>query len=101
MLLSLAEVEQTLVHIALINTDKTTFILGIGIGRACARALAKDGAAGLLIADIDTSAAQETAAQCQEVATNRHFRVETTRVDITDEMSVVTATSVTIRVFAR
>ncbi|KAL4770512.1 hypothetical protein BDW60DRAFT_217932 [Aspergillus nidulans var. acristatus] len=65
----------------------------IGIGRACARALAKDGAAGLLIADIDTSAAQETAAQCQEVATNRHFRVETTRVDITDEINAEIADS--------
>ncbi|KAL4811769.1 hypothetical protein BDW67DRAFT_179308 [Aspergillus spinulosporus] len=39
---------------------------GIAIERACALALAKDGAAGLLIADIDTSAAQETAAQYQE-----------------------------------
>lgn len=97
----MAEVEQTLVHIALINTDKTIFIPGVGIGRACARALAKGGAAGLMIADIDTSAAEETAAQCHEVATNQHFRVETTYVDITDDKSVLTATSMTIRRFGQ
>ncbi|KAL4757663.1 SDR family NAD(P)-dependent oxidoreductase [Aspergillus foveolatus] len=74
---------------------------GIGIGRASARALAKDGAAGLMIADIDTIAAQETAAQCHEVATNQHFRVETTYVGITDDMSMLTATSMTIRLLGQ
>ncbi|KAL4750024.1 hypothetical protein BDW72DRAFT_204249 [Aspergillus terricola var. indicus] len=74
---------------------------GIGIGRACALALANDGAAGLLIADIDTAAAKKTATQCQEVATNQQFRVETTHVDITDETSVKTAATMATTVFGR
>ncbi|KAL4905592.1 hypothetical protein BDW74DRAFT_18083 [Aspergillus multicolor] len=64
---------------------------GIGIGRACALTLAKDGAKSILIADLDTTAAQETASLCQKVATSASFRVEATHIDITDEISVKAA----------
>ncbi|KAL4990684.1 hypothetical protein BDW68DRAFT_153702 [Aspergillus falconensis] len=74
---------------------------GIGIGRACALTLAKDGAAGILIADIDTSAAAETASKCRDVATHADFRVEVTLVDITDEKSVKAAAALMISTFGR
>ncbi|KAL4995503.1 hypothetical protein BDV10DRAFT_196666 [Aspergillus recurvatus] len=74
---------------------------GIGIGRACALTLAKDGVAGILIADIDTTAAAETASRCRNVATNADFRVQTTLVDITDEKSVKAAAALMISTFGR
>ncbi|KAL4972513.1 hypothetical protein BDW66DRAFT_144062 [Aspergillus desertorum] len=72
---------------------------GNGIGRACALTIAKDGAAGILVADIDTTAAAETASECRDVSTNADFRVETTNVDITDEKSVKTAAALMITTF--
>ncbi|KAL3484071.1 hypothetical protein BJX62DRAFT_244311 [Aspergillus germanicus] len=62
-----------------------------GIGMACALMLAKDGAAGIMIADLDLAAARAVAAKCQQVATNPTFRAEATHVDVTDEGSVKAA----------
>ncbi|KAH7383970.1 putative short-chain dehydrogenase [Pyrenochaeta sp. MPI-SDFR-AT-0127] len=61
---------------------------GNGIGKACAILLALEGAAGVLIGDIDIEAANRVAAECQAVATNTHFRAEGIRVDVTHEYSV-------------
>ncbi|KAF2177783.1 NAD(P)-binding protein [Zopfia rhizophila CBS 207.26] len=61
---------------------------GNGIGKACAILLAREGAAGVLIGDIDIDAANSVAAECQAVATNNQFRAEGIRVDVTHEYSV-------------
>jgi NAD(P)-dependent dehydrogenase (short-subunit alcohol dehydrogenase family) len=58
---------------------------------ACALTLAKDGAAGISIADLNLAAARAVAAKCQQVATNPKFRTEATHVDVTDEGSVKAA----------
>jgi NAD(P)-dependent dehydrogenase (short-subunit alcohol dehydrogenase family) len=61
---------------------------GSGIGEACAMGLAKEGAAGVLIGDINLEAATKTVADCQAVATNSSFRAEAVKIDVTDETSV-------------
>lgn len=63
-------------------------ILGSGIGKACAIGLAKEGAAGVLIGDINLDAATKIVAEAQAVATNSSFRAEAVKIDVTDEESV-------------
>ncbi|KAL4957400.1 hypothetical protein BDW69DRAFT_200982 [Aspergillus filifer] len=74
---------------------------GSGIGRACALTLAKDRAAGILVADINTAAAAETADLCRGVTTNPDFRVEAVHIDITNEESVRNAAALTVKTFGR
>lgn len=74
---------------------------GSGIGRACALLFAKEGAAGVMVADLDADAGGNVAAECKAVATNVEFRVEQIPVDITLEVSVKHATAQTIQAFGR
>lgn len=62
--------------------------LGNGIGKASAILLAREGAAGVLIGDIDVEAANRVAAECRAVATNSQFRAEGIQIDVTHEYSV-------------
>ncbi|KAI7779335.1 hypothetical protein LA080_001006 [Diaporthe eres] len=66
-------------------------ITASGIGRACCLAFAKEGARGLVVADINLEGAQETAAQAKALAKDPGFRVDTVQVDICVEESVRTA----------
>ena len=68
---------------------------------ACALSFAKDGAAGILIADLNVSSAGTVAATCKEVATNPKFRVEAAVIDITKETSVKTAAALMVSTFGR
>ncbi|KAI0116166.1 3-oxoacyl-reductase [Hypoxylon sp. NC0597] len=61
---------------------------GSGIGRASCTALAKAGAQGILVADINLEAAQQTVSEVEAVATNPAFRAVAVHLDITDEESV-------------
>ncbi|KAL3477596.1 hypothetical protein BJX99DRAFT_257201 [Aspergillus californicus] len=74
---------------------------GSGIGKACALTLAKDGAAGILIADIDTDLASNAAAECKDVATHPAFRVESTFIDATKEDAVKSTTALMVQTFGR
>lgn len=74
---------------------------GSGIGKACALLFAKEGAAGVVIADLDADAGNNVAAECKAVATNADFRVEGVQVDITLEASVEHATAQTMQTFGR
>ncbi len=49
---------------------------------------AKEGAAGVLVADVAIEAAADVVAECKAVATNTQFRAEAVHVDITQEDSV-------------
>ncbi|KAJ0418286.1 hypothetical protein BJY00DRAFT_288263 [Aspergillus carlsbadensis] len=62
-----------------------------GIGMACALTLARDGAAGIMIADLDLAAARAVASKCEQIAKSPTFRAEATHVDVTDEGSVKAA----------
>jgi NAD(P)-dependent dehydrogenase (short-subunit alcohol dehydrogenase family) len=74
---------------------------GSGIGKACALLFAKEGAAGVMVADLDADAGGNVAAECRAVATNAQFRVERIHVDITLEASVEHATAQTVQAFGR
>ncbi len=74
---------------------------GSGIGKACALLFAKEGAAGVMVADLDADAGDKVAAECKAVATNVDFRVERAHVDVTLEASVKHATAQTMQVFGR
>ncbi|RDW68851.1 uncharacterized protein DSM5745_08611 [Aspergillus mulundensis] len=76
---------------------------GTGIGRACALTLAKAGAEGILIADINVTAASETARLCTSMRLVANspisFLALATHVDITDQGSVDAAVSAMIERF--
>ncbi|KAK7946584.1 NAD(P)-binding protein [Apiospora aurea] len=74
---------------------------GSGIGRACALELAKEGAAGIVIADMNVEAAKQVAADCSSVATAQGFRAEAVSVDVTQKASVDEATGFAVRAFGR
>ncbi|KAI5854488.1 hypothetical protein GGS23DRAFT_590597 [Durotheca rogersii] len=72
-----------------------------GIGRATAILLAKDGAAGVMVADLAISAARDVVAECRAVATNARFHAEAVEVDVTQEDSVRHALGQMVRIFGR
>jgi NAD(P)-dependent dehydrogenase (short-subunit alcohol dehydrogenase family) len=74
---------------------------GSGIGKACAIGLAKDGAAGILIADMNLEAASRVVAECKAVATASNFRAESFQIDISQEESVEKATKYMTETFGR
>ncbi|ROT38903.1 NAD(P)-binding protein [Sodiomyces alkalinus F11] len=74
---------------------------GSGIGRACAILFAKEGAAGVLVADVNLEAATEVAAECRAAATNEQFRAVAVHVDITQEDSVRTVMALMAEIFGR
>ena len=75
--------------------------IGSGIGKACAILFAKEGAAGVMVADLDADAGGDVAAECRIVATNVDFRAERMHVDVTQEASVKQATDQTMQTFGR
>ncbi|KAL1853910.1 hypothetical protein Daus18300_011652 [Diaporthe australafricana] len=64
-------------------------------------AFAKEGASGLVVADINLEGAQETVAQAQAVARNPNFRVEAVQVDVSVEESVKAAIAHATKCLAR
>ncbi|KAI1412629.1 NAD(P)-binding protein [Hypoxylon sp. FL1857] len=74
---------------------------GSGIGRASALGFAKEGAAGVMVADIDVAAATAVAAECKSVASNPGFKAEAVHIDVTLEESVGLATAHASKTFGR
>ncbi|KAJ8133519.1 hypothetical protein O1611_g109 [Lasiodiplodia mahajangana] len=72
------------------NIDGYALVIGGGSGicRATSIAFAKEGARGLLVADIDVEAAKKTAADSKDSATNPGFRAEAIELDVTIPDSV-------------
>lgn len=66
----------------------SNYLLGSGIGKACAHAYSVEGAAGVVFADIDKAAAEKAALASRALATNEKYRFLVVRVDVTDEHSV-------------
>jgi NAD(P)-dependent dehydrogenase (short-subunit alcohol dehydrogenase family) len=85
------------------NVTGNAFITGggSGIGKACCYAFAKDGARGIVVADINVEAAQETADAIKSVAVHPDFRVESVHVDVGDIDSVKSAIAHSIGTFGR
>ncbi|KAI0593537.1 NAD(P)-binding protein [Biscogniauxia sp. FL1348] len=85
------------------NGDGFAFVVGggSGIGKACALGFSKEGARGVMVADIDLEAAQAVAIACKAAATNSSagFRAEAIHMDVTKEESVKRATALTVEIF--
>ncbi|POS68603.1 hypothetical protein DHEL01_v213003 [Diaporthe helianthi] len=73
------------------NIDGFALVIGAGsgIGKECAIAFAKEGSAGVLVADVNLDAAREVAELCRAATSNTGgFVVEALAVDVTSEESV-------------
>ncbi len=86
---------------AIRNSQENLNGLGDGIGKACALAFAEEGAAGILIADINLDTAKEVAELCKTKSTTPHFSVEAIQVDVAVEESVKVAASRMTALFPR
>lgn len=75
--------------------------LGSGIGKACCIALAKEGAEGVLVTDIDLKSAEKTVAEATAAASNPDFRAEAIKLDVTLEDSVKQAVDHMVKSFGR
>ncbi|KAL4784749.1 3-oxoacyl-reductase [Aspergillus varians] len=74
---------------------------GSGIGKACALAYASEGARGLVIADLNQTAALNTARECDSLATNKDHKSLAISVDVTDPASVTTMVQTAVDAFGR
>ncbi|KAI1377699.1 NAD(P)-binding protein [Hypoxylon crocopeplum] len=74
---------------------------GNGIGRACAIGLARDGAAGILVADLNLKAIEQVIAECTAIASAPEFRIEVVYLDVAQEESVETVTAYMRELFGR
>ncbi|KAI1129663.1 NAD(P)-binding protein [Nemania abortiva] len=59
-----------------------------GIGRACAEAFASYGACGIIVADIDLTAAQAVSSRCMVLGKAPKFQADSVHMDVTIEKSV-------------
>ncbi|KAI1334902.1 NAD(P)-binding protein [Xylariaceae sp. FL0016] len=74
---------------------------GGGIGKACALAFAKNGAAAVLVVDLNLEAAQQTCSESRACAASPDFRVEAYSADITVNPSVERLTAYAAESFGR
>lgn len=78
-----------------------THLTASGIGKACCYAFAKEGATGVVVADMDIEAAEETASEIRALATHPEFLAEAVLIDVGAEESVRSAMSYTTAIFGR
>ncbi|KAF9771639.1 hypothetical protein IL306_010695 [Fusarium sp. DS 682] len=74
---------------------------GSGIGRVCAISFAKEGASGVLVADIAVHLAADVVNECKAAAVNKDFRCEAIHVDVMQEDSVRNLMRQVIQIFGR
>ncbi|KAI2637751.1 NAD(P)-binding protein [Hypomontagnella submonticulosa] len=74
---------------------------GSGIGKACCIAFAKEGASGIVVADLNIETAEKTVVEVTAVATNPAFRAVAVRVDVSKEDSVSDAVKFMVESFQR
>jgi len=72
-----------------------------GIGRAIVRLLAKEGCAGVALADINLSSAQTVKKELETIATSPKFKCVAIQVDVQDEESIIAMVKETVAAFGR
>lgn len=72
-----------------------------GIGQECALAFAAQGAAGVVLADLDLSKVMKVAERSNEIATNPSYRALPVSVDVADMMQVQNMVSQMLAIFGR
>ncbi|KAI1352322.1 hypothetical protein F5Y01DRAFT_324541 [Xylaria sp. FL0043] len=85
------------------NIGGCAFVIGggSGISRAASIAFAKEGARGLLVADIDLEDARRTVSDSKTAATNPEFRAEAFQLDVTLPDEVQKAVTYMVETFGR
>lgn len=81
--------------------ELTDLRIGSGIGRACAIGLAREGTAGMLVADFNLESAKGVLEECRAVAMAPNFQIEVAHIDVTQVQSVQEATEVMVQQFGR
>lgn len=74
---------------------------GSGIGRATCLLLAREGCAGLTLADFNEDSAQKVKEEVIQVATNPNFKAVTTLADVRVESSVKAMVALAVNTFGR
>ncbi|PHH61957.1 hypothetical protein CDD81_7706 [Ophiocordyceps australis] len=74
---------------------------GSGIGKGCALAFAREGAASVVVADIDLAAAEKSSAECKAVASRPGFESRALHMDVTLLDSVEGGVAEMCKVFGR
>ncbi|KAL2789396.1 3-oxoacyl-reductase [Aspergillus keveii] len=74
---------------------------GSGIGKACALSYAAEGVRGVIIADLNLTAAEQTARETEAVAVNPEYKALALAVDVTDPSSVEKMVSTAVATFGR
>ncbi|KAI1662850.1 NAD(P)-binding protein [Daldinia decipiens] len=74
---------------------------GSGIGEACSLAFAQEGAAGIVVADINLEAAERVVKEISASALTANFKAKAVEVDVTSEDSVKRAIEETVAFFGR
>lgn len=93
---------QPILHVGVILWYSTlNHLLASGIGRACCLAFAKEGARGVIVADLNAEGSKETVAQAKAVATSPDFQAEAVEVDVASEESVKAAVARAVQLFGR
>ena len=77
------------------------WITGSGIGEACALAFAKEGAAGIVLADINLNDAEQVVMACEALATSADFKAKAVYVNIIQEALVEQTIAQTVELFGR
>jgi NAD(P)-dependent dehydrogenase (short-subunit alcohol dehydrogenase family) len=72
-----------------------------GIGRAIVRLLAREGCAGIALADINLASAQTVQTELEALATNPKFQCVAIRVDVQDEESIIAMVKEAVAAFSR
>ncbi|EMR68393.1 putative 2- -hydroxypropyl- dehydrogenase protein [Eutypa lata UCREL1] len=85
------------------NIDGHVLIFGggSGIGEACALAFAKEGAAGIVLADINLNDAEQVVMACEALATSADFKAKAVYVNIIQEALVEQTIAQTVELFGR
>ncbi|KAI0839857.1 NAD(P)-binding protein [Hypoxylon sp. FL0890] len=84
-----------------INGSAVIFGGASGIGKACSQAFALEGAAEIIIADIDLDSAEKVAQELTSIATAQSFRSRAIKVDVASEDSVKQAVDEVVQYFGR
>jgi len=72
-----------------------------GIGRAIVHLLAKEGCAGIALADINLASAQAAQVELESLSPNPKFKCVAIRVDVQDEESIIAMVKETVVAFSR
>ena len=72
-----------------------------GIGRAIVRLLAKEGCAGIALADINLTSGQTVQKELEKISSNPKFKCVAIQVDVQDEESIIAMVKQTVEAFGR